>query len=146
MLQYIIKSAKMTIGKHKGDKMYYAAQVSQPKITTTQVEQRIVNATALSRADVRSAITALAEVVREEMLAGRSIDLADLGTFKVVSNGKRMTTEKEVTEATLKTPRIQFFPKQEMRQQTSNVHREILRPGQTKPKTQTKPEGEPSHP
>lgn len=146
MLSFRIKSEVMKIGKNKGKTMFFASQVQQPKLTAQQVEDRIVNLTALSRADIRSAITALAEVVRDEMLAGRSIDLADLGTFKVVSNGKRMTTEKEVTEATLKTPRIQFFPKQEMRQQASNVHREILRPGQTKPKTQTKPEGEPEHP
>ena len=63
-----------------------------------------------SRADVRSAITALAKIVREEMLSGRTVDLTNLGSFKVVSNGKRVETEKAVTAETLKTPRIQFFP------------------------------------
>lgn len=75
-----------------------------------------------------AAITALAEVVREEMLSGRSVDLADLGSFKVVANGKRVETEKEVTANTLKTPKIQFYPKQEMRNQAKAVQRMVMRP------------------
>ena len=110
MLLYNVKKEEMRIGKHKGKTMYYASPIAQDKITTKQLEDRIVNATALSRADVRSAITALAKIVREEMLSGRTVDLANLGSFKVVSNGKRVETEKAVTAETLKTPRIQFFP------------------------------------
>ena len=88
MLLYNVKKEEMRIGKHKGKTMYYASPIAQDKITTKQLEDRIVNATALSRADVRSAITALAKIVREEMLSGRTVDLANLGSFKVVSNGK----------------------------------------------------------
>ncbi|WP_233582321.1 HU family DNA-binding protein [Prevotella sp. OH937_COT-195] len=87
MLIYKVKSEMMRIGKNKGKTMFYAAPVAQDKITAKQVEDRIINLTALSRADVRSAITALAEIVREEMFAGRAIDLADLGSFKVISTG-----------------------------------------------------------
>ena len=121
MLLYNVKKEEMRIGKHKGKTMYYASPIAQDKITTKQLEDRIVNATALSRADVRSAITALAKIVREEMLSGRTVDLANLGSFKVVSNGKRVETEKAVTAETLKTPRIQFFPKLEMRNQAKNT-------------------------
>lgn len=96
MLLYNVKKEEMRIGKHKGKTMYYASPIAQDKITTKQLEDRIVNATALSRADVRSAITALAKIVREEMLSGRTVDLANLGSFKVVSNGKRVETEKAV--------------------------------------------------
>ena len=83
MLLYNVKKEEMRIGKHKGKTMYYASPIAQDKITTKQLEDRIVNATALSRADVRSAITALAKIVREEMLSGRTVDLANLGSFKV---------------------------------------------------------------
>ena len=61
MLLYNVKKEEMRIGKHKGKTMYYASPIAQDKITTKQLEDRIVNATALSRADVRSAITALAK-------------------------------------------------------------------------------------
>ena len=125
MLLYNVKKEEMRIGKHKGKTMYYASPIAQDKITTKQLEDRIVNATALSRADVRSAITALAKIVREEMLSGRTVDLANLGSFKVVSNGKRVETEKAVTAETLKTPRI--FPKLEMRNQAKNVQHVVIR-------------------
>ena len=124
MLLYNVKKEEMRIGKHKGKTMYYASPIAQDKITTKQLEDRIVNATALSRADVRSAIT---KIVREEMLSGRTVDLANLGSFKVVSNGKRVETEKAVTAETLKTPRIQFFPKLEMRNQAKNVQHVVIR-------------------
>ena len=127
MLLYNVKKEEMRIGKHKGKTMYYASPIAQDKITTKQLEDRIVNATALSRADVRSAITALAKIVREEMLSGRTVDLANLGSFKVVSNGKRVETEKAVTAETLKTPRIQLFPKLEMRNQAKNVQHVVIR-------------------
>lgn len=133
MLLYNVKKEVMRIGKDKGKTMYYAAPVSQDKITTKQVEDRIINATALSGADVRAAITALAEIVREEMFAGRSVDLADLGSFKVVSTGKRMPTEKVVTADTLKTPKIQFFPKMEMREQAKSVQRLVMHDGEPTP-------------
>lgn len=100
----------MRIGKHKGKTMYYASPIAQDKITTKQLEDRIVNATALSRADVRSAITALAKIVREEMLSGRTVDLANLGSFKVVSNGKRVETEKPLPPKLSKHHAFSFFP------------------------------------
>ena len=99
MLLYNVKKEEMRIGKHKGKTMYYASPIAQDKITTKQLEDRIVNATALSRADVRSAITALAKIVREEMLSGRTVDLANLG----------------------------FFPKLEMRNQAKNVQHVVIR-------------------
>lgn len=136
MLIYTIKQEEMHIGENKGKIMFYAAPVPQDKITAKQVEERIVNATALSRADVRSAMTALAEIVREEMFAGRAVDLADIGTIKVVSIGKRVLTEKEVTEKTLKTPRIKFFPKNEMRDQAKRVPRNIIRKDDESKKTE----------
>ncbi|WP_028898148.1 HU family DNA-binding protein [Prevotella sp. HUN102] len=126
MITYKVKSEVMRIGAKKGKTMYYAAPVAQDEITSKQVEDRIINLTALSRADVRSAITALAEIVREEMFSGRTVDLADLGSFKVISTAKRVEKEEDVKAETLKTPRIQFFPKQEMLAQAKGVQRIII--------------------
>lgn len=138
MLIHQIKKGVVYVGKNKGKAVYYASPIVQNKVTSHQVENRIIKATALSRADVRSAITALAEIVREEILAGRSVALADLGSFRVVSTGKRMATEKEVTAETLKEPRIQFLPKMEMRNMAKSIQRVVLRPGETMPTPKNK--------
>ena len=108
MLLYNVKKEEMRIGKHKGKTMYYASPIAQDKITTKQLEDRIVNATALSRADVRSAITALAKIVREEMLSGRTVDLANLGSFKVVSNAWKR--KKPLPPKLSKHHAFSFFP------------------------------------
>ncbi|WP_281644133.1 hypothetical protein [Bacteroides zoogleoformans] len=42
-------------------------------------------------------------------------------------------TEKEVTADTLKAPRIQFFPKMEMRNQAKSIQRIVLRPDEKTP-------------
>ena len=68
MLLYNVKKEEMRIGKHKGKTMYYASPIAQDKITTKQLEDRIV-----------------------------------------------------------KTPRIQFFPKLEMRNQAKNVQHVVIR-------------------
>lgn len=125
MLFYKIMSRKMAIGKEKGEERCYASVIATDYITTEQVEERIEKRTALSKADVRAAITALSEVVQEELLAGHAVDLGDLGSFKVVSMGKFVKSKAEVTPETLKTPRIKFFPKREMREKARNVRREI---------------------
>ncbi|MFT0392863.1 hypothetical protein ACMSEF_26140 [Bacteroides thetaiotaomicron] len=44
MLLYNVKKEEMRIGKHKGKTMYYASPIAQDKITTKQLEDRIVNA------------------------------------------------------------------------------------------------------
>ncbi len=101
----------MRIGKHKGKTMYYASPIAQDKITTKQLEDRIVNATALSRADVRSAITALAKIVREEMLSGRTVDLANLsGHLRLYPTGNAWKRKKPLPPKLSKHHAFSFFP------------------------------------
>lgn len=127
MIIHKIKTSVMRVGENlKGKQVYFANQVQTQRTSTKEVEQRIVNRTALSKADIRAAITALAEIIKEELAAGRTVDLADLGAFKVLSIGKRMLNEKDVTVNSLKEPRIQFIPKKEMKEWARQVERSIL--------------------
>lgn len=146
MIQYNIKRGILHIGKRTGETVYYAEPIRQDRITPEQVENRIINSTALSRADIRAAVTALAEVIREEMFAGRIVDLADLGSFKVVSMGKRMSKEEDVTVETLNRPHITFYPKAEMRRQASAVSRIVYNKKLKKKTTSTpaKPKPKPT--
>ncbi len=128
MITYNIKQSVAHIGKHKGEKIYYAAPAPQDKISTKQVEDYITSMTSLSRSDVRSCITALAEVLRNEMFAGHMVDFADLGSFKLVSTGKHMLKKEEVNASTLKVPRIQFFPRKELREKAAQVQRVVYDP------------------
>lgn len=129
MIHYEVKKREMKIGKHKGKTMFYAAPKEPVRLTTAMVEEQIVEKTSLARGDVRNAITSLAEVIRSALLLGGVVDLADLGTFKVEANGRMVATEAEVNASTIKTPRIRFYPKHEMRERAKNVGLSVDRPG-----------------
>jgi predicted histone-like DNA-binding protein len=114
MIEFEVKERVMAIGEKKGQTVYYAAPKTQQRVTPRQLEDEIVRATSLARGDVRNALTTLAEFVNSSLQRGASVDLADLGSVKVTIGAQMMNTPEEVTAATLKTPAIRFFPKQEM--------------------------------
>ena len=60
---------------------------------------------------------------------GMSVDLAELGSLRLVVPSKMMDTPEEVTVAdALKTPKIIFTPKQKMRDAANSVELSIDRP------------------
>ena len=59
---------------------------------------------------------------------GMSVDLAELGSFRLTVPSKMMDTPEEVTVAdALKTPKITFTPKQKMRDAANSVELSIDR-------------------
>ena len=114
MIEFEVKQRVMPIGEKKGQTVYYASPKTTQKVTARQLEDEIVRATSLARGDVRNALTTLAEFVNSGLQRGASVDLGDLGAIKVVIGSQMMDKPEEVTAATLKTPVVRFFPKQEM--------------------------------
>ena len=110
MLHFEIKPTTMKVGKNKGSTLYYAKQRTHDSIRTSDLERRIERMTTLSRADIHAALIALSDVINEELRLGRSVSLAELGTFKLMASAKRMTKADEVTAQTIRTPRVRFYP------------------------------------
>lgn len=138
MLEHEIKSKVLTIGKREGQTVYYAYPKSQQKLTNKMLVERIVRETSLSEGDVKNALISLSNVVCEALQMGMSVDLAELGSFRLVVPSKMMDTPEEVTvKGAMKTPKIVFTPKQKMRDAANKVELSIDR-GITK---QTSPGG-----
>ena len=97
MLEHEIKNKVLTIGNRKGQTVYYAYPKSQQKLTNDMVVERIVRETSLSEGDVKNALISLSNVVCEAMQLGMSVDLAELGSFRLVVPSKMMDTPAEVT-------------------------------------------------
>ena len=114
MIEFEVKERIMTIGDKKGQTVYYASPKTVHRVSTKQLEDEIIHSTSLARGDVRNALTTLAEFVNSNLQRGAAVDLADLGSLKVVIGSQMMDKPEEVTAATLKTPAIRFYPKQEM--------------------------------
>ena len=116
MIEFDVKSRVLTMGDRKGQTVYYAQPKMQQRMPVEEVKRRIVRETSLSEGDVNNAMISLRNVVCDGLRLGMSVDLGDLGTFRVVVPSKMMDSEEEVTaENALKTPKIVFTPKQIMR-------------------------------
>ena len=118
----------ITIGNRKGQTIYYAYPKSQQKLTNDMVIERIVRETSLSEGDVSNALISLSNVVCDALKMGMSVDLAELGSLRLVVPSKMMDTPEEATVAdALKTPKIVFTPKQKMRDAANSVELSIDR-------------------
>lgn len=128
MLEHEIKSRVLTIGNRKGQTVYYAYPNSQQKLTNKMLVERFVRETSLSEGDVKNALISLNNVVCEALQLGMSVDLAELGSVRLVVPSKMMDTPEEVTvKDALKTPKIVFTPKQKMRDAANAVELSIDR-------------------
>lgn len=128
MIDFEIKSKTQPIGTRKGQTVYYAQPKSQQYFTNKMLIERIVRETSLSEGDVKNALVSLSNVVCEAMQLGMSVDLAELGSFRVVVPSKMMDTPEEVTvKDALKTPKIVFTPKQKMRDAANKVELSVDR-------------------
>lgn len=115
MIEFEIKSKVLPLGKRKGQTVYYASPKSKQHMSNKMVVDRIVRETSLSAGDVSNALISLSAIVRDALEQGQSVDLAELGSLRLIVSSKMMDTEKEVTAAVLKTPKIQFTPISAMR-------------------------------
>ena len=91
------------------------------------VVDRIVRETSLSAGDVSNALISLGAIVRDALELGQSVDLADLGSFRIVVPAKMMDTEAEVTADSLKAPKIVFTPKAAMRNAAKSVELRVVK-------------------
>jgi len=126
MIEFTIKQKKLTIGKRAGQTAYYAYPKTQQKYTNKMIVDRIVRETSLSAGDVSNALISLSNAVCDALKMGASVDLAELGSLRLVVPSKMMDTKSEVTVAkALKTPKIVFTPKQAMKESANSVELSI---------------------
>lgn len=141
MIEFEVKSRKLNIGKRKGQTVYYASPKAKQHFTNKMVIDRLVRETSLSAGDVSNALISLGAIVRDALLMGSSIDLADLGSFRVIVPPKMIDNEIDVCVETLKTPKIVFTPKMQMREAAKNVELSVDNPKRKKKKEEGKQPG-----
>lgn len=128
MMEFDILSRVQKIGDRKGATVYYARLKSQAKMDNDMVIERIVRETSLSEGDVKNALVSLSNVVCDALKMGMSVDLAELGNFRLNVSSKMMNSPEEVTvKDALNTPKIVFTPKQKMRDAANEVELSVER-------------------
>jgi len=126
MIEFTIKQKVLPIGTRKGQTVYYAYPKTHQKFTNKMLVDRIVRETSLSAGDVSNALISLSNAVCDALKIGMSVDLAELGSLRLVVPSKMMDKKSAVTVAqALKKPKIVFTPKQTMRDAANSVELSI---------------------
>lgn len=128
MLRFQVKSRKASIGKKKGQVLFFAHKQATRRMTLEQVEESISRSTTLTRGDVRAAIASLTDVVNEAILRGDSVDLGDLGILRVSVGVKQMDREEDVNASTLRKPQVRYTPKKAMRLLAKTIPVSVFNP------------------
>lgn len=92
-------------------KQWYAVAVPNDTITTDVIAELVQRNCSVKRSDVMAVLTELAEVFRDQLLAGNRVKINGIGTFKVgISTAPAVTrAEWNVTE-NIKSAYINFLP------------------------------------
>ena len=132
MVEFEVKSKKQTIGKKKGQTVYYAVPKSNQHMTLDALCDMIMDETSLSRGDVMNTLITLGKMACRSLKMGASVDLGDLGSLRIYFPPKMMDDMKDVTAATLKTPKIIFTPKAKMREAAHAAEVSVNNPARKK--------------
>lgn len=89
---------------------YPVIALNQEPLTLEAIISEIVDATGVTRPDVKSVIAALEQRIIAAMRDGRSFRLGDLGSFRPTISGNGMATPEEVNASCIKYVRVQFSP------------------------------------
>ena len=133
------KVAQGDYGKFERADCVIAVQKGQQKLTPEMVLERIVKETSLSEGDARNVIIMLRNLIVECARLGIGLDLGDIFSLRVYFPSKMVDNKKDVTAATLKTPKIIFTPKAKMRAAAKAADVVVDNPDNRKPKTPKPP-------
>jgi predicted histone-like DNA-binding protein len=100
---------------------WYAAPVNDGKVAQPEISADIVNLSSLSRGDVANVINSLIDTIPKYLLMGKSVNLGELGTFRVSFTSKGVEDAKDFTVDKISGVRILFVPSSELRKRLENV-------------------------
>ena len=140
MIEFQVKSKKATLGKNKGQTIYFAQRRTHPRKSLADIERSIAFATTLTRADVRACIVALTDIVEGYLQDGFAVDLGELGMLCLMISSRQSLKEEDVTAQTLRTPRVRYFPKSKLRRAAHAASLSVDNPKAKGAKTPSKPQ------
>lgn len=114
-IHYSLKKQKMRIGKNNGKDLYYAQFKLNGLMDFDTLCESIANGNTLSKGEVVATMYHLAEIVKQQMERGRSVDCGDLGIFRPSFSSNGVEREEDFNvRRDMRTPKITFKPKKKM--------------------------------
>lgn len=87
---------------------YYAVPVTTGQITTEKLAEYISDRCSLTAGDVLAAVSALSELIREQLDCGYTVNLHNLGTFFISAGSEGFDSPEKCTPHHVKAQRVCF--------------------------------------
>lgn len=120
MIRYSVTPKRNPRDKEAAPK-YYATAQKASNIDLDNIAQRIAFATTATRADVMAVITATIDYLMDDLKAGHSVNLGELGTFRIMINSKGAVTADDFTSDLIKSAHVRYFPSKKIK----NIYSEL---------------------
>lgn len=93
-----------------GTKKYYASSVTNNTIGIEELTTEIAKLSTVNGADISAVLYGIVEVLPQLLSKGNSIQLGDLGYFRVGISSKPSDTEEEVNATNIRRSKVLFRP------------------------------------
>ncbi|MDR1272970.1 MAG: DNA-binding protein [Odoribacteraceae bacterium] len=119
---------KYKLGKRKNpqdpqaEPKLYAIPVNEGKVSQQEVAADIVNLSSLARGDVGNVISSLIDTVPKYLLMGKSVNLGELGTFRISFSSEGVEKPGDFTVDKISGVRIVFTPSVELKRKLAGIH------------------------
>jgi len=100
---------------------YYPAVVSKGETSLDELTERIARMSTLSKTDCIAVLTALVELLPQELLQGRIVRLGNLGAFRLTVKGEGVDKPEAFSSDTIKQTRLRFNPGIEIKKELLNA-------------------------
>lgn len=102
-------------------KKFYASAVTKGKVGIEELTSRIEKISTVSGADIRAVLYAIIDIVPEMLSEGNSVQIGDLGTFRVSVSSEGSDKADEVSSSNVRGARIIFTPGKQFKNMLKTV-------------------------
>jgi predicted histone-like DNA-binding protein len=99
----------------------FATPVNDGRVTQQEVSADIVNLSSLARGDVGNVINSLIDTVPKYLVMGKSVNLGELGTFRVSFTSAGVEDARDFTVDKISGVRVVFTPSAELRRKLGDI-------------------------
>ena len=121
-----VVKTKMGVGPKKGQIQYTVKRVSYADITSEAILDEIKDASTFSPADAKSMLGNFINLVKNDLLEGRIVDLGVLGSLMPKISVKSVDTRKECDLSTIKSVGIQYTPATELTSDAKKISMQVI--------------------
>ncbi|MDR1563073.1 MAG: HU family DNA-binding protein [Dysgonamonadaceae bacterium] len=99
----------------------YAAPVNDGKVSQEEIAVEIVALSSLARGDVANVIDSTIDTIPKYLLMGKSVNLGDLGTFRISFSSEGVDTADEFNVSMISGVKIIFTPSVKLKKQIEDI-------------------------